>query len=373
MRQPKTIRVALVLHHASGYGRRAGVGVRRFAHARPSWELRVWEPALENLKSLARWRPHGLVGYLKDPALSQRLSRWKIPVVNISQARDRSRFPLVSVDNRGIGRVAAQYLMGLGGRRFAVVGGRTAAYARLREQGFLEALRAERKKGIVIRSTGRSELESLPKPVAIFACHDFLAYHLSRRCAEAPYLIPDEVAILAADNEEESSTLTRPPLSSIPIPSERVGFEAAALLERLLLGERSPEAPVLIPPPLVVERESTRESGGGDPVVAAALAYVSRHAHEGIDVDHVVQNVPASRRTLERRFLERTGRTLGQHLRRTRALPIKRLLSETGLTLEEIARREGFHSAQHLYEFFRGLEGCSPGAYRKRFKAHPER
>ena len=141
-----------------------------------------------------------------------------------SQARDRSRFPLVSVDNRGIGRVAAQYLMGLGGRRFAVVGGRTAAYTRLREQGFLEALRAERKKGIVIRSTGRSELESLPKPVAIFACHDFLAYHLSRRCAEAPYLIPDEVAILAADNEEESSALTRPPLSSThnqPSPHSR--------------------------------------------------------------------------------------------------------------------------------------------------------
>ena len=102
--------------------------------------------------------------------------------------------------------------------------------------------------------------------------------------------------------------------------------------------------------------------------MAAALAFVSRHAHQGIGVDQVVRHVPVSRRTLERRFLDRTGKTLGLHLRRARALPIKRLLSETNLTLEKIARREGFHSAQHLYEFFRGLEECSPGAYRRRFR-----
>ena len=361
-----------MLQHASGYGRRAGVGVRRYAHARPAWELRVWEPALENLKSLARWKPHGIVGYLKNPALSRRLATWKIPVVNISQARDRSRFPLVSVDNRGVGRVAAQYLMGLTGRTLAVVGGGAHAYARLREAGFLEAIRAEGRKARVFRGgtdRARRWLEGLPKPAAIFACHDYVAYHMTRRCTDASLLIPEEVAILAAENEEESGELTRPPLSTLSIPSESVGFEAAALLDRMLTRSKAPRTPVLVPAPPVVERESTRETGGGDPVVAAALAYASKHAHRGLGVEEVARNVAASRRTLERRFRECMGRTLGLHLRRARALPVKRHLTETGLTLEEIARREGFNSPQHLYEFFRGVEGCSPGAYRKRYRS----
>ena len=317
------------------------------------------------------------MGYLRDSALADRISKLKIPVVNISQARNRSRFPLVSVDNRRVGRTAAEYLMGLGGRRFAVVGERSTTYSRLREEGFLEALRATGKKASTFHVGGKrglddagTWLESLPKPVALFACQDLMAYHMTRRCTEAGLLIPDEVSLLAAENEEESGSLTRPPLSTLSIPSEAVGFEAAGLLERMLQGARPPKAPVLVPPPPVVERESTL-SGGSDPVVAGALAYIARHAHEGIGVDQVVRQVPASRRTLERRFRERTGRTLGQHLRRSRALPIKRLLTETGFTLEEIARREGFHSAQHLSEFFRGLEGCSPGAYRKRFSARP--
>lgn len=357
-----------MLHHASGYGRRAGLGVRRFAHDRPSWEIRVWEPALESLEGLSRWKPHGVVGYLKDARLAARLRARKIPVVNISQIRERSRNPMVTVDNRGIGRVAAQYLMGLGSRTVAVVGGRSPAYVRLREEGFLEALRAEGKRGVVLRGADAAALRALPRPAAVFACRDFQAYHLARRCEEMRVAVPDEIALLAADNEEETSALTRPPLSGIPVPSERVGFEAAALLDRLLRGHCPPDAPVLVPPPPVVERESTRPTGGGDPLVEAAMAYVARRAGEGVGVEEVARNVPASRRTLERRFLERTGRTLGMHLRRVRALPIKRLLSETDLTLAEIARRERFHSPQHLYEFFRALEGCSPGTYRKRFR-----
>ena len=82
-------------------------------------------------------------------------------------------------------------------------------------------------------------------------------------------------------------------------------------------------------------------------------------------MDQVATAVHTGRRTLERRFRAVMGRTLGEALRRTRALPIKRLLAETTLTLEEIAVRTGFHPAQHLSEFFRDLEGCSPGAFRR--------
>jgi len=362
-----TLKVALVLQHASGYGARAALGIRRFAHGRPAWELRVWEPALDPSGEIGRWRPEGIVGHLGDRRLARRILRWGIPAVNVSLRVDRSPFPLVTVDNRAVGAAAARHLLNVKGSRYAVVGGEAAPYARLREEGFLETLRRARAQGEALRADGTHRwLKSVRKPAALFACHDLLGYHLARRCAEAGFLVPGEVAILGAENEEEAGLLARPPLSMVLIPAERVGFEAAALLDRLMRGGRPPAAPHLLQPPPVIERESTGRGSGADPAVTAACAFIARHAREGIGVEQVAAGVHAGRRTLERRFRAVMGRTLGEALRRTRALPIKRLLAETRLTLEEIADRTGFHSAQHLSEFFRDLEGCSPGSFRRR-------
>jgi LacI family transcriptional regulator len=362
-----TVRVALILQHASGYGARAALGIRRFAHERPSWELRVWEPALDHVEEIARWRPHGVVGHLGERALARRIARWKLPAVNVSLRVDGSPFPLVSVDNRAVGSAAARHLLDLKGRRYAVIGGEAAPYARLREEGFLDALKRGRAGGEALGSEGAGRwLRSIRKPAAVFACRDLLGYHLARRCSEAGVLVPAEVAILAAENEEEAGLLARPPLSTVLIPAERVGFEAASLLDRLIRGGRPPAAPLLIQPPPLIERESTGRGASRDPSVSAACAFIARHARDGIGVDQVAAGVHTGRRTLERRFRAVMGWTLGEVLRRTRAMPVKRLLAETRLTLEEIAQRTGFHSAQHLSEFFRDLEGSSPGSFRRR-------
>src|SRR6185436_16375151 len=193
-----TIRVALVLQHASGYGARAALGIRRFAHGRPAWELRVWEPALDPSGEIGRWRPEAIVGHLGDRRLALRV--------------DRSPFPLVTVDNRAVGVAAARHLLELKGSRYAVVGGEAAPYARLREEGFLDTLRRARAGGEALRGDASSGwLKSIRKPAALFACRDLLGYHLARRCSEAGVLVPGEVAILAAENEEEAGLLARPP------------------------------------------------------------------------------------------------------------------------------------------------------------------
>jgi LacI family transcriptional regulator len=345
------MRIALVLQSASGYGWKAGLGVRRFARSRPAWELRVWEPALDGLRGLAAWRPGGIVGYVGAPSLARRLARWKVPVVNLSQAARRSRFPLVTVDNRALGREAARHLARLGRRAYAVVSGGSSEYARLRKEGFLAELRGA--KAFPIEG---SWLGTLPKPAAVFACDDFAAERIARRCAALGLKVPEDVVVLGADNEPEGG------FSGIGIPAERVGFEGAALLDRLLKGARAPRGPLLLPPLPVVERSS-----GAPALVGEALAYISAHAREGIGVADVVRHVPAGRRTLERLFRKHLGRSIHPYLRRARALPVQRLLAETSLTLEQIAEREGFHSPQHLSAFFRSLEGMSPGAWRKRF------
>jgi len=48
--------------------------------------------------------------------------------------------------------------------------------------------------------------------------------------------VPDEVAVIGVDNDEFLCNLTDPPLTSVAPDTRRTGYEAAALLDRLMAG-----------------------------------------------------------------------------------------------------------------------------------------
>lgn len=62
---------------------------------------------------------------------------------------------------------------------------------------------------------------------------------------------------MGVDNDAVFCDLSEPPLSSIDQDLERIGYEAAALLERLMRGDSPPAEPVFVPPRAVVTRRST--------------------------------------------------------------------------------------------------------------------
>ena len=86
----------------------------------------------------------------------------------------------------------------------------------------------------------------------------------------------------AADNDELECELTSPPLSSVEIPGKRIGYEAAQLLDRIMLGKSATEEPLLLPPVRVVTRQSTDALVVEDPVVRAAMIYIRLHFSENI-------------------------------------------------------------------------------------------
>jgi LacI family transcriptional regulator len=88
----------------------------------------------------------------------------------------------------------------------------------------------------------------LPKPVGVFAYHDLWAVQLIEACRLAGLRVPDDVAVIGTDNDDLLCRLSRPALSSIIIPGERVGWEAAAILDRLLEGEKARPEPMLVRP-----------------------------------------------------------------------------------------------------------------------------
>jgi AraC-like DNA-binding protein len=57
----------------------------------------------------------------------------------------------------------------------------------------------------------------------------------------------------------------------------------------------------------------------------------------------------------------------GRYVERVRVEAARRLLEESGRSLEEVARRCGFSSAEVLRRCFQRSLGVSPAAYRERF------
>ena len=82
-------------------------------------------------------------------------------------------------------------------------------------------------------------LQELPKPVGVFAAHDLRCLCVLDACRRIGILVPEEVAVIGVDNDETLCNVADPPLSSIKIDFEQIGYEAAALLDLLMKGKKS--------------------------------------------------------------------------------------------------------------------------------------
>ncbi len=65
------------------------------------------------------------------------------------------------------------------------------------------------------------------------ACNDDLGRQVTEACKTVDLRVPEEVAVIGVDNDDLVCELSDPPLSSIALNTERGGYEAAELLDRL--------------------------------------------------------------------------------------------------------------------------------------------
>jgi LacI family transcriptional regulator len=207
-------------------------------------------------------------------------------------------------------------------------------------------------------------LRALPKPVGILAHNDVRGRHLVDACRRLSIAMPDEVAVLGVDNELPHCEMCNPPLSSIVTDSERIGFEAAALLHQLMDGKRPNPMRILIPALGIVVRQSSDVTATEDVHVAKAVRYIREHAFEDIDVGNVLQEVMISRTALDKRFLKALGHTPHEEIRQVRLKRARELLTESDLTIEAIAERCGFRHGEYLGAVFLQEFGQTPGDFR---------
>ena len=212
-------------------------------------------------------------------------------------------------------------------------------------------------------------LAHLPRPAALFACNDTVGLKAAAACRRLGVEVPADIAILGVDNEDILCELSVPPLSSIALNLERIGWAAAEALAAFMAGKTGRAAPVVVPPREVVERDSTSAIATGDEIVDRALRVIHEAASPGLTVSQLLLAVHCSRRTLEKKFQRTLGRSIHQEVIRRRVEAARRLLRNTTLTVASIAGEAGFANSQRFYAAFRKVQGVTPGAYRRSYRS----
>jgi AraC family transcriptional regulator, transcriptional activator FtrA len=107
----------------------------------------------------------------------------------------------------------------------------------------------------------------------------------------------------------------------------------------------------------------------GRAAFSALLEWAVAHLDGDLSVDALAAHAAMSPRTFVRRFAEATGSTPAAWVRTQRLLQAERLLEGGDGTLEAIARRCGFGSADTLRRQFLRVRGVPPDHYRRAFRS----
>jgi len=213
-------------------------------------------------------------------------------------------------------------------------------------------------------------LDSLPKPLGLMAATDKRARHVLEACKKLSLRVPEQVAVVGVDNDEMLCQLATPPLSSVKQGTRQLGYQAAALLDKMMSGNTPSELKYVIPPETVVRRRSTDVLAIEDMEMAAVVRFIRDHATEGIKARDVVQMAGVSRSTLESRFEAILGHSVHAEIRRVQLERAKELIAFSDLPLKHVARVSGFTSVQYLTYFFRQETGQTPAEFRRSFQLH---
>ena len=383
-------RVALLLETSTEYGRGLLRGIVKYVRLNGPWSVYIspghFEQALPKAKS---WPGTGIIARIHSSHMAEMVLGTGLPVVaspleEMPWDQPQGDFCEIRTNSRAIARMAAQHLMEQGLLHFGFCGFGTCQWSLHREQAFAECL-AEA--GLTCHSrhiqfanwiqrpdwiqTWESErprierwLQSLPKPVGVMACNDACGREVLQACATAGLHVPDQVAVVGVDNDELFCELSDPPLSSVALNLEQAGYEAALLLDAMMLRQPKPQETIFVNPVRVVARRSSEIIAHDDPLVVAALRFIKDHAGQPIGVPDVVSELRVCRRTMERRFSRAIGRSILSEIIRCRLDRAKRLLIETDLPVHLVATSSGFLSIKTFNRAFLRAEGRTATGYR---------
>lgn len=351
-------------------------GISSFASKRNGWELvplhYTQEAALSQL--VANGKIDGLIGeIISDRWLEGLMQSCQIPVINTSSQSHIRSIPSVLPDDHAIGRLAAEHFSQRNFASLCFAGMRGYASSHDRLTGFRSS--AEEQGSDVIElpnsrinaplAEWHDHLIQAPKPIGLFCVNDHIARRAIKLCKDINLSVPEDVAIIGIGNTTLDSFFAGMGISSIKLPFEAIGYQAASMMDAWLAGTPPDAEPVRIQPTGLTIRETTG-TGALHSLVGRAINIIERNLSRPFSVEDLATELHASRRLLELRFKETLGRTPFEEITRQRMLKAQRILTQTSLSISEIAIQCGYKEVSHFYTRFKSQhDGMPPGAWRK--------
>jgi transcriptional regulator GlxA family with amidase domain len=191
--------------------------------------------------------------------------------------------------------------------------------------------------------------------------------YASKLAARHPHVAVDPSALFVDDGDIVTSAGTA------------AGIDACLHLVRTAHGARAANAiarRMVVPPQRAGGQAQYIEQPLPERVehdaIGASLAHAVAHLDVTIDVDQLARHAHTSRRSFDRHVRALTGTSPHQWLLHQRILKAQRLLEDTDLSIDAIARQVGFSTAVSLRPHFRRLVGVSPHSYRTSFAARTD-
>jgi len=387
----KRYKVAIFVETSRAYGRALCEGVADFAQTTGHW---IFEGGGESWEEALRVLPHdinGVIARIPGAKMARALARLKVPVVDIYRWRDYPGVSSADADHTAIGRMAAAWFLERRFKNFAFCGYSGAPFSDARGEAFREAVRAQgfscsvySEKAyesdylsrMILRAEPYGEptdrarilrwLKGLPRPTAMFCCHDIRAYQVAALCKEAGLDVPRDVAVMGVDNDRILCGFSDPVLSSVDPDAYRIGWAGAQHLYERMTHARNFVRHLTVAPKLIVKRAST-ETDPVDPLwLSEALRFIRQNLTAGVNAEEVIRHVGLSHTQVERVFVKELGNTVHQEIARLRMREAYRLLAETLLSAAEVSKLAGFSSPQYFNRLFSRQFGLPPSAYRSR-------
>jgi LacI family transcriptional regulator len=312
-----------------------------------------------------------------DRPRAQFLLKMNLPMVVLGNSDEGLMGDQLRVlqDDAACGRMAAEHFLSLGFENFLTVGKKNRKFFRDRIQSFTEAL-GDRARVIEhawigeslahtsLRGPIEAVMKKVPKPMAIFAPSDVTCVHVMQSAMALGLKVPEDAAILGANNDELICDFAPVPLSSVRLNFTQWGFEGAALLDEVMQGQAPEKNVPLIRPVGVVSRQSTNIRLVPDEQVAKALRYIWDHLDHPLTVDEIAGHVGVSRATLGRLFRKHMRRSIIDEIASNRLEKARELLALGKLPVKEVAAACGFSTPNYFNNVFRKATGATPRKFR---------
>lgn len=332
----------------------------------------------EIIKTARRFKVDAILGLWHNINVEE-AKKLNIPIFLRTYKKVYNEFPMLTGHYKEFGAYAADFFINQNFNNYAFIGMKDILWSVSRYEGYSEQISSSKKLMTYHYDVEDFQNEikeisawlySLPKPIAMFACNDFMARQVTEICQMNGIRIPEDISLLGVDNDEFMCNISSPTLSSIKLNFEKHGYEIAQTLFKMIAEKKIWPARIPVEAIGVVERMSTKRKVISDPYIREIVDFISRNYTQDIDISKLTSFIPLSRRAIELKFKkEMYPYTISSYIMKLRLEHFCHLLQSSELPVGTAAYKSGFIDNSNFSTLFKKYKGVTPTEYRKTYRS----